>query len=212
MSDMSGNDEGVHSSGELHAIDGGRTEGAKMPRARRSTRRIPLDTQRLVDQLIAANRSNRQIVEMAGVSSGYVSNRKKALEAAVRAEGLEPYRARRDVERAGAARTGRPVAPAMSEQARNRRQREIARTPQEVRAELIRVLAEDALAESGLRSGLPAEDMRSRLDLSRSIGTLIKGISDLEELEMRKRAAESDMRSASEVDDWLGAMTGTGGE
>jgi len=216
MKDMSGGSEGVHVPGDLRAIDGGRAnDGVKAPRARRSTRRIPLDTQRLVDQMVAAGKSNRAIVVAAGVSSGYVSNRKRALEALVREEGLEPYRAQRDAALASARVTGRPAEPAMTEQARVRRQREIAGTPREMRAELIRVLAQDALAEAGLRSTLPADDMRSRLDLSRSIGTLIKGMTDLEELEMRVRSAESDTRAASEVDEWLGAMapkTGTDDE
>ena len=80
-----------------------------------------------------------------------------------------------------------------------------------------RLLA-DATAEADVRDELDrreARDAQARSALSRSIGTLVKAVADLDAIEVRYRELERETRQGSDIDEWLTSMgvgAGTGTE
>lgn len=83
------------------------------------------------------------------------------------------------------------------------------------RRELAERLLSDALEEAALRSQLDVQgvrDAQARANLSRSLGTLVKAVADLDSIEVRYREMEASKRASSELDEWLAHMSGTGTE
>jgi hypothetical protein len=80
------------------------------------------------------------------------------------------------------------------------------------RRELAERLLADALGEASLRDQLDRREVRdaaARAALSRSLGTLVKAVADLDGIELRWRELDRDKRQSSELDEWLEHMTGT---
>jgi hypothetical protein len=83
------------------------------------------------------------------------------------------------------------------------------------RRQLAERLLDDAITEAGIRDQLDRNEVRdaqARANLSRSLGTLVKAVADLDSIEVRYRELEAGRRAVSDMDEWLEHMTGTGGE
>jgi hypothetical protein len=83
------------------------------------------------------------------------------------------------------------------------------------RRKLAERLLDDAVTEAGIRDQLDrtdARDAQARANLSRSLGTLVKAVADLDAIEIRYRELEASKRASSDMDEWLEHMTGTGTE
>lgn len=80
-------------------------------------------------------------------------------------------------------------------------------TIREKRQELAEKLIDDALEERQLRAKL-GMDIRARADLTKSLQGLVKAVADLAAVETAERAAESDARAGSDVDEFLRYMAG----
>jgi DNA-binding transcriptional ArsR family regulator len=77
-----------------------------------------------------------------------------------------------------------------------------------------RLLAEgliaDAIAERELRERI-VDSPRDRADLSRSLGSLVKAVADLDSLEIQRQRLEAAAKDGSDVDTWLDRIRGQAG-